>query len=300
MITYLRTNIFESNAHVLVNTVNTVGVMGKGLAKEFKRLYPSMFDSYQRYCESGDLTVGKLQLFRTSNRWILNFPTKKNWREASTVEYIELGLQKFVESYQVQGIKSVSFPMLGCGNGGLDWEREVKPLMEKYLKKLPIEVFIHIAKRDELKPEHFNQKEIDRWLRNEVNYLSGIEFFTHLKQRYSGLLNVIEKDNLKFEVRLQKIEDEEAFCIEGHDIKLCLTELMLFNAWKTLRDNGILKQKMLSSELAIYSEIVMLFLSELDYLVLTQLGDNETEIGVRLLSHKQPLEKEIEKVLFVA
>lgn len=300
MITYLRTNIFESNAHVLVNTVNTVGVMSKGLAKEFKRLYPSMFDSYQRYCESGDLTVGKLQLFRTSNRWILNFPTKKNWRQSSTIEYIELGLQKFVDSYQEQGIKSVSFPMLGCGNGGLDWEREVKPLMEKYLKKLPIEVFIHIAKRDELKPEHFNQKEIDRWLRNEVNYLSGMEFFRHLKQRYSGLLNVIEKNNLKFEVRLQKLEDEEAFCIEGNDIQLCLTESILFNAWKTLRDNGILKQKMLPSELAIYSEIVMLFLSKLDYLVLTQLGDNETEIGVRLLSHKQPLEKEIEKVLFVA
>ncbi len=77
MIIYVRNNIFESNAQVLVNTVNTVGVMGKGIAKEFKRLYPAMFKSYQRYCESGDFTIGKLQLCKTKNHWILNLPTKK-------------------------------------------------------------------------------------------------------------------------------------------------------------------------------------------------------------------------------
>jgi O-acetyl-ADP-ribose deacetylase (regulator of RNase III) len=157
MITYIRTNIFESNAQVLVNTVNTVGVMGKGLAKEFKRLYPEMFKTYQKFCEEGTLTVGKLQVYKTPNKWILNFPTKANWRSPSKLEYIEQGLQKFVDNYERLGVKSVAFPMLGCGNGGLSWEDEVKPLMQKYLSDLPIEIFIHIAKQDAYKPEHTNQ-----------------------------------------------------------------------------------------------------------------------------------------------
>ena len=145
MITYVRTNIFESHADVLVNTVNTVGVMGKGLAKEFKRIYPDMFESYQKFCEDGTLVVGKLQVYKTPNKWVLNFPTKANWRSPSKLEYIEQGLQKFVEHYARLGIKSIAFPMLGCGNGGLSWEKEVKPLMLKYLEPLPIDIFIHVA-----------------------------------------------------------------------------------------------------------------------------------------------------------
>lgn len=300
MITYLRTNIFESNAHVLVNTVNTVGVMGKGLAKEFKRLYPKMFDSYQRYCESGHLTVGKLQLFRTSNKWILNFPTKQNWRNASQLEYIERGLQKFVDSYEKQGIKSVSFPMLGCGNGGLDWDSKVKPLMERYLSKLPIEVFIHIGKKDALKPEHSNQKEIDDWLKSEAKYLSSMEFYTHLKQRYSGLINSVNRENIKFEVSQIRIEDEEAFCLEQNGLKLCITESTLGHIWRVLKTNGVLQAKVLSSELAQHSDMVMVFLAELEYISLTQLGDTQTQMAVRLLSHKQPLSIDNESILFVA
>jgi len=300
MITYLRTNIFESNAHVLVNTVNTVGVMGKGLAKEFKRLYPKMFESYQKYCESGHLVVGKLQLFRTDNKWILNFPTKENWRQASQLEYIESGLKKFVENYERQGIKTISFPMLGCGNGGLSWENEVKPLMERYLKNLSIEVFIHIGKEDQLKPEHSNQKEIDTWLKSESQYLSSIEFITHLKQRYSRLINNVEEQNIKFEVKQIQIDNEDAFCIEHGKQKLCLTESTLTHIWRTLKTNGIIQSKSLFLELAEYSDIVMVFLSQLDYVALTQLGDTDTQIAVRLLSHKQPLEVASEEILFVA
>jgi len=300
MITYLRTNIFESNAHVLVNTVNTIGVMGKGLAKEFKRLYPNMFDSYQKYCESGHLRTGKLQLFRTKNKWILNFPTKQNWRDSSKLEYIESGLQKFVDSYEKQGVKSISFPMLGCGNGGLDWEMQVKPLMEKYLKKLPIEIFIHIGKADALKPEHSNQKEIDSWLKSEAKYLSSIEFFTHLKQRYSGLLNTVDEQNIKFEVTQIRIEDEEAFCLEANGVNLCLTESTLNLIWRTLKINGVLQAKVLSSELAQHSDMVMVFLSQLDYITLTELGDTTTQMAIRLLSHKQPVVISDESLLFVA
>lgn len=144
MITYVKMNIFESPAQVIVNTVNTVGVMGKGIAKQYKTFYPEMFKEYQKFCEAKLLEVGKLWIYKTENKWILNFPTKKHWRNPSKIEYIEEGLQKFVDTYKEKGIRSISFPPLGCGNGGLNWENEVKPLMEKYLKDIDIDVFIHV------------------------------------------------------------------------------------------------------------------------------------------------------------
>jgi len=292
MITYVRTNIFESNAQVLVNTVNTVGVMGKGLAKEFKRLYPDMFKTYQKFCEEGTLTVGKLQVYKTPNKWILNFPTKANWRHPSKLEYVEQGLQKFVANYERLGVKSISFPMLGCGNGGLSWEDEVKPLMEEYLENLPIEVFIHIAKHDAYKAEHTNQAEVDAWLHSEANYLSSIEFIADLKRRYAGLINTLKYDNNEITISIEKDEDEELFCLEHQEIRLCLDTIALTGIWQSLRGNGLLIADMLSADLAIHAEYVMRFLSELDYLVLTEVGDEDTQMAVRLLSHKQPTKEE--------
>jgi O-acetyl-ADP-ribose deacetylase (regulator of RNase III) len=300
MITYVRTNIFESSANVLVNTVNTVGVMGKGLAKEFKRIYPDMFKIYQKFCEEGALTTGKLQLYKTTNKWIINFPTKANWRSPSKLEYVEQGLQKFVENYERLGIKSISFPMLGCGNGGLSWEDEVKPLMEKYLDTLPIDVFIHIAKKDSYKPEHKNQAEIDTWLHSSPRELSALEFITDLKKRYSGLMSVpLQKYDLVLEVNLENIEGEDFYCITHEKTKLCIDEIALIDIWQALRSYGILKQEMLSAELAAHSALVMIFLAELDYIVLTEIGDDESIIAARLLSHKQPVKDE-EEIFFVA
>src|SRR5688572_26562315 len=99
MLTFVRGNLFESPAKVLVNTVNTVGVMGKGIALSFKQIYPEMFQRYVQLCESGQLDIGKLWLYKTPHKWILNFPTKKNWRAPSRLEYLEAGLRKFVATY---------------------------------------------------------------------------------------------------------------------------------------------------------------------------------------------------------
>lgn len=300
MITYVRTNIFESRADVLVNTVNTVGVMGKGLAKEFKRIYPDMFEVYQNFCEDGTLTVGKLQVYKTSNKWILNFPTKANWRSPSKLEYIEQGLQKFVEHYARLGIKSIAFPMLGCGNGGLLWEDEVKPLMEKYLKPLSIDIFIHVAKKDVHKPEHQNQKEIDSWLHNKPRELSAMEFMADLRVRYASLVNVhLSKENREIEVSIEQLDGEEMYCIVERSTRLCIDELALVGIWQSLRKQGLLKPEMLSADLAEHSNLVMLFLSELEYITLTEIGDDESTMVVRLLSHKQPVKDE-DEIFFVA
>lgn len=158
-ITYVDYSLFDSDAQVLVNTVNTVGVMGKGIAKEFKRRYPEMFEEYKKKCEAGRFQTGHLLPYNIpdSDRLVLNFPTKRHWRGRSKIEYIESGLEKFVRIYEEKGITSISFPMLGSSNGGLDWETQVKPLMEKHLKDLPIKVMIH-----EYDPESDTKSEVDK------------------------------------------------------------------------------------------------------------------------------------------
>lgn len=142
MLTYHRTSLLESQAQTVVNTVNTVGVMGKGLAHAMKTRHPLMFKAYKKICDERLLDIGKLWLWRDSNQWILNFPTKINWRNPSKIEYIELGLKKFVESFDRQGIREIAFPRLGCGNGGLDW-KDIQPMMHEYLSDLPIRIYIH-------------------------------------------------------------------------------------------------------------------------------------------------------------
>ena len=142
MLTYVRTSIFESPAQTLVNTVNLVGVMGKGIALEFKGRYPAMFKAYKNLCDSHEFEIGKLHLWRSDSHWVLNFPTKTTWKKPSQIAYIEAGLKVFVASYREMGISSISFPPLGCGNGNLDWA-EVRPIMELYLSKLEIPVYVH-------------------------------------------------------------------------------------------------------------------------------------------------------------
>lgn len=136
-------DLFNSECQTIVNTVNCVGVMGKGIALEFKKRYPSMFNTYKKHCSSNALRPGSLYLWRSDTKWILNFPTKDHWRDKSEIKYLEDGLQKFVDTYKSKGITSIAFPQLGCANGGLNWN-EVEPLMKKYLEDLDILVEIYI------------------------------------------------------------------------------------------------------------------------------------------------------------
>lgn len=120
MINIIGGNIFESNTQTIVNTVNCVGVMGKGIALEYKKRYPEMFIKYKDLCDRGLMKVGNLWLYKMTDKWVLNFPTKEHWKNKSKIEYLILGLDKFVDTYQTKGITSISFPLLGASNGGLD------------------------------------------------------------------------------------------------------------------------------------------------------------------------------------
>ncbi len=135
-------NIFESNCTTIVNTINCVGVMGKGIALEFKKRYPDMFMDYVQKCDKGEIRPGEPYVFQNGEISILNFPTKDHWRSPSRLSYVEDGLDWFVENYGKYDIHSIAFPPLGCGNGGLSWD-VVGPVMYQKLNGLPINIEIY-------------------------------------------------------------------------------------------------------------------------------------------------------------
>ena len=146
MIKYVNGDIFESECQTLVNPVNTVGVMGAGLARNFAISFPGMASEYCHLCQIGLFTIGKLWIWRTGERWVMCFPTKKDWRDPSRLEYIEAGLKNLVDTYETRGITSIALPKLGCGLGGLSWP-DVKSLIEKYLGDVEMDVEVYERRR---------------------------------------------------------------------------------------------------------------------------------------------------------
>lgn len=136
-------DMFKSDAKTLVNTVNCVGIMGKGVALEFKKRWPGLMLDYQNKCKAGLVILGKPYLYTDlAGTSIINFPTKGHWRATSRLADIESGLEYVVSNYKNWGVNSIAFPPLGCGNGGLEWD-VVGPLMYSHLSKLdiPIEIY---------------------------------------------------------------------------------------------------------------------------------------------------------------
>ncbi len=147
MIHYKTGNLLDSNAQALVNTVNTVGIMGKGIALQFKNAFQNNFKSYSEACKQNEITIGKLFITRDENlhtgkKIIINFPTKKDWRKPSEYSYIEAGLNNLVRVIEEESITSVAIPPLGSGNGGLEWEK-VKKIIERKLNHLDIDIYVY-------------------------------------------------------------------------------------------------------------------------------------------------------------
>ena len=238
MITYIQGDLFESPAKVLVNTVNTVGVMGKGIALQFKKIYPDMFEEYRIRCEKKELQIGDLLLFKTENKWILNFPTKKHWRNPSKVRYIEAGLQKLSEKYAELGITAIALPELGCGNGELNFESQVKPLMELYLSKLTIPVFIHLYDETAITPEHKNIPEIASWLRSEP-------FELPFDEVWQDVVNVLIDQRIFHTEAMGNIfaadalEDSHSIHITVNGKARLIGREELVDFWQQLRDFGL-------------------------------------------------------------
>lgn len=139
-------NVFECGADAVVNTVNCVGVMGRGIALQCKRLYPGNFKAYEAACRRGEVVPGRMFVHETGlltpPRFIINFPTKRHWRNPSRIEDVEAGLQDLAKVLRMLPIRSLAVPPLGCGLGGLDWRR-VEPMIRATLQEFP-EIDSHV------------------------------------------------------------------------------------------------------------------------------------------------------------
>lgn len=287
MIIYVIGDLFQSPARVLVNAVNTVGVMGKGVAEEFKRCYPEMFARYQRLCEDGQFVVGQLWLYKTSHKWILNFPTKAHWRDPSRLEYVEAGLQKFAATYAEKGITSISFPLLGCGAGGLDWPTQVRPLMEHYLAPLPINVYIHLYEpNNPFAPPQRDFDTIRAWLNTEPETPT----FSHI---WDDLMRTIRQKNTfktldtqaEFHVALD-VDERHITITPASAGNVVISESLLSELWHYVRTAGYTLPQNLPGGLD--TPHIIALLSELPYCrpVLLSEGDDpeQRQIGLQYLS----------------
>ena len=304
MITYVAGNLFMSPAQVLVNTVNTEGVMGKGIALQFRKIYPEMFDEYQTLCERGFLDIGKLWLYKSPHKWILNFPTKRSWRQKSSPEFIRAGLAKLVEEFNDLRVYSMAFPALGCGNGELDWESTVKPIMHEYLRLLPADIFIYPPLANDAVPEHREQTKITAWLRSEPQALPFSEVWLDL-QRLLLSKNEFSTSEKPYQAQLVDREDDRHILITTESRRYKLEYDDLRDIWTRFRAYGFLKRGLVSEVTKKVLYYIIPIFAELPYvdrIELSESGDfTDTVSGKKPLSGLQyvaPVESVTQPDLF--
>ncbi len=200
-IEYKNGDMFNEPTEAIVNTVNCVGVMGKGVALEFKRRWPDNFKAYKRLCDDKKLSPGQMFVFDNNDfldagkhRYLINFPTKQHWRSRSKIEYVQDGLVDFIKQVHELGIKSVAVPPLGCGNGGLDWA-DVRPLIEEAVAKLP-EVHFVIFGPAEDRTEQTEQTQVPRDL--TTSRASMMVTFAELEMFFGGHLTRLTAQKITY------------------------------------------------------------------------------------------------------
>lgn len=287
MITYVVGDLFQSPAKVLVNPVNTVGVMGAGIAADFKSCYPEMFAQYQALCDQKQLEPGRLWLYRTPHKWILNFPTKEHWRSPATVDGIVAGLQKFAATYAEQGITSVSFPLIGTGHGRLDWEADVRPLMEAYLGPLPIAVYIHrIDVDDPFKTQRISARSLRAWLNGLPQKVPFIRFWRDLARLGKKQTHFKTVDgSAEFRAMIDDGPRRSVALYPKGRESLFLPETMLADLWVYLQNAGYASAHNLAGGLDEHAPYLFGLLAELDYLrpALLSWDDKTRHTGLRFI-----------------
>jgi len=228
MIKYFRGTVFNSAANAIVNTINCTGVMGAGIALEFKLRFPNMYKDYYCKCKNDLIKVGFVDYYKTSDDTIIvNFPTKWHFKYPSKMQWIEEGLIHFAQTYSKAGITSVAFPKLGTGKGGLNWS-DVKVLMEKHLSHLDIEVIICLDESKEA--EGVESKMLDAFNSTNIEELAK-----------SIKLSEKQKDNLRRNMpykRFWQIADTPSIGIKTYSA--------IFNAYYSIAINPMEIHKQLS------------------------------------------------------
>lgn len=281
MITYVEGSLFHSPAGVLVNTVNTVGVMGKGIAADFRKLYPGMYEEYRTLCEAGKIEIGTLWLYRSANKSVLNFPTKQDWRRPSDLKFIEAGLRAFVRMYQAAGISSIAFPALGCGNGGLDFEGAVRPLMEHYLRDTKANVFIYPHRHSLVLPEHQDIETVSQWLRGSPEDMSFVEVWAELTAAVARGVGIPATESFPAIQYANQSEPRAIVCSWGSE-RYELEYEQVLEVWTELRAMGFTDCRVSGSVSSLLAHALKGLLSLLPYVSEVRLAPSyESESAFR-------------------
>lgn len=239
MIEEVRGNLLHAEAEALVNTVNCVGVMGKGVALQFKQAYPEMAKAYAKACEREEVQPGRMHIWHTGQlknpHYIINFPTKRHWIGRSSYGDIAAGLKALVDEIRKLGIGSIAVPPLGCGNGGLDWQR-VRPMIEDAFAAIPeVRVLLYAPAGAPPLAERVVQTERPRMTRARALFLLAMERYSVLAYETTQLeiqklafflqesgeklrLNFVAHTYGPYAENLNKVlEDMEGHLISGFD-----------------------------------------------------------------------------------
>ena len=219
MIRFVTGNLFDSDAYALVNAVNCEGVMGKGIAYQFKRRYPRNFEAYREACVSGFLRPGKLFSCEEGGKLIVNFPTKDKWRNSSEMSYIHDGLMELSDLIKNRRIPSVAIPPLGAGNGGLVW-RDVRRLMEERLYSVSAHCAISIYEPSEKSGERPVSEP-----RLGVSGLVMLEIMARLGP-------------LASKERVKRVCRKISFAFEGGDFDRAYRSVQAFKSFHGVRSNS--------------------------------------------------------------
>lgn len=195
MIKVTDSTVFNTNADCIVNTINCVGVMGRGIALEFALRYPELENQYIEQCQNKQIHTGRVYFYEIDGQKIINFPTKFHFKYPSQIEWIEQGLKYFVDNYERWNIKSIAFPLLGASNGGLD-PKEVEKLMIEYLSPLPIDVYICHSKLVEGKElemiesfKQLNVNDLKKHMRLTKKQIASLKNLQSSIKRFADILD---------------------------------------------------------------------------------------------------------------
>jgi len=199
-ITFKSGDLFLDKAEALVNTVNCVGIMGKGIALDFKRRWPENYKAYKKACDAKVLRPGSMLIFELTNlfgksepKFIVNFPTKDHWRAKSKLEYISEGLDALVSDIKRYKIKSIALPPLGCGNGGLDWD-VVRPMILEKLSVLDdVSVSIYAPLNESDDPEY-----VDTNLKMTQGRAIFLKSIAELETSFGGVLDRLSLQKIAY------------------------------------------------------------------------------------------------------
>ena len=194
-LTFIKGDMFSEPAEAIVNTVNCAGVMGKGVALEFKKRWPKNYRAYKKQCDAKQLSPGTLFVYDNGDllnqsypRYLINFPTKLHWRSKSKIQYIEDGLDVLIDTLAEYRIKSVAMPRLGCGNGGLNWS-EIRSLIERKLANIN-DVDIKVFESKEVyceEPEHESPSSLKMTFERAVTMKALSDLETHFDGSYDRI-----------------------------------------------------------------------------------------------------------------